>query len=142
MSSTPNQSTNGTSERGIDVLLRSLERAYFHFFEQLDTPLHFVQRFLCAAFGSFSFFGTAYYLGFWTVSNGAGENGIVESAATALIVNPSLAAVFWYIAGIMILAFAMIVSAAPTKHGHIRLYLQGVFLPALALVIIRTAWGT
>ena len=149
MSSTPRQNPTEPSESGIDILLRAFGQAYFHFFQQRETPLHFVVRFLCAAFGSFTFFATAFFFNPLSADNETAtqapnetsQTNIAESAATALSVNPLLATAFWFYAGIMIFAFALLVSASRTNHGHIRFYFQGVFVPALSVVIVRTAWS-
>lgn len=121
------------------------------FYLKLEKPLPFVQRFPSSAFGSFTFFSTAYYLDLW-VSGSADSNStpppdqtggdaISETGATDLSTLPAFAFTYWIVAGLMISAFAMLISTAAAKHSHVRLYFIGLLLPALSLVVVRAAWS-
>lgn len=121
------------------------------FYLKLEEPLPFVQRFLSSAFGSFTFFSTAYYLDLWVSGSASsdstpaadltGGDAISETGATVLTTLPAFAFTYWIVAGLMISAFAMLISTAATKHSHVRLYLIGLLLPALSLVVTRAAWS-
>jgi len=103
--------------------------------QRLESPLPWLTRFVIALSGSLSLFSVFVFAG----SSGSGPRRddltayVFGDAVGLLIIVPATVALSAFFAGL--------VSAGPTKSGPVRLYLAGLFLPAISVNVVQWTWG-
>jgi len=103
---------------------------------QTQRPLPKLVRLAIAFLGSFALFSVLFFTG--------SLNDIqLESGLAGTVFQDSGYGGWVFRFGFMItsLFFAALVAALPTRSGPVRLFLAGLFLPALTVNLVRLTWG-
>lgn len=137
----PDQGNHYWAELPEDRTLGAFLWAVFDFqLRRLQKPLHRVVRYVIAFSGSLSLF-----LGFLVIES---RRNLQEyRLAEYIFLDPGLGIggsgrwITWLVIGVLSAFFAGLISVLPTRSGPVRLYLAGLFLPALSLTTIRCALG-
>ena len=103
--------------------------------QSLKEPLPWLERFAVALAGSVWLFGVY----FW---NQIRVQQLAPGREVPLFADPAygmpVLAVF---AAVLCCLFAGLVSALPSRSGHVRLFLAGLLLPALSVKVAELTWG-
>jgi len=104
--------------------------------QRLHSPLPWLMRFTIALSGSFSLFLGFLVIGLFNSDRqDPGMNvPIFEDAGFG-------GGMIWFVGGVLSAFFATLVSVGPTKSGPVRLYLAGLFLPAISVNVVQWTWG-
>ena len=108
---------------------------------QTQNPLHLSARFAIAFLGSLALFSVLLFTG--SLNNIQPRSGL----AGTIFMDPALRDIgfggwgFRFVSVIVSLFFAALVAALPTRSGPVRLFLAGLFLPALTINLVRLTWG-
>ena len=135
-SDNPKSSSERANDSGMDRLIDSFNDVYF---QRMDKPLEWPTRFLSAFAGSFTYLFGAYYIFFpqFALLDQNTEPNITGSGSALLGNYDNIVQITW--AFILTFVYALVASAIPVRHGPVRFYLTGLFIPFISIVMIRTA---
>ncbi|MCY4150962.1 MAG: hypothetical protein OXE94_01830 [Aestuariivita sp.] len=104
---------------------------------QMQRPLSTPARLAIALMGSLALFSVLLFTG--SLNDIQPESGL---AGGTLFRDPAYGGwVVRFVSVILSLFFAALVAALPTRSGPVRLFLAGLFLPALTINLVRLTWG-
>ena len=108
---------------------------------QTQRPLPTLARLAIAYTGSLALFSVLLFTG--SLNDFQPRSGL----AGTVFIDPAFRVigyggwVFRFVFVIVSLFFAALVAALPTRSGPVRLFLAGLFLPALTVNLVRLTWG-